>query len=71
MQLISKEYNEYYIQDNGRIIMNDFSRRFVLTVDENKHTVIFKSSTISADKTYKVLAFIREEFGSEYTINCL
>ena len=65
------EIKRYYIKHEGRLLMNDVHHRFQLELNEAKHMIKFRVSTISAHDSYKIMALIRKHFGYSYTIKCI
>ena len=62
---------KYYIKHNGRLIMNDYGRRFQLELRKNDHMIIFRTTSINAHDVYSIMNLIRRKFGYEYTIKSI
>lgn len=62
---------KYYIKHNGRLIMNDYGRRFQLELRKNDHMIIFRTTSINAHDVYSIMNLIRRKFGYVYTIKSI
>lgn len=62
---------KYYIKHNGRLIMNDYGRRFQLELRKNDHMIIFRTTSINAHDVYSIMNLIRKKFGYAYTIKSI
>ena len=62
---------KYYVYYNGRLIMDDTDKRFILKVDNNNKRVVFRVSTIPAKLAYDIMSIIRKDISKTYSIKCI